>query len=89
MLIYRKLRRKPVIGINSITRNLFDSLIDNLNYVNVTWRQPIKCIRCNKVHDLETIFLYDFNGFFDIVKPDHIKKLNKKRIDYGSFEFDS
>jgi hypothetical protein len=89
MLIYRKLRRKPVIGINNITRNLFDSLIDSLNYVNVTWRQPIKCIRCNKVHDLEEIFLYDFNGFFDIVKPDHIKNLNKKRIDYGSFELDS
>ena len=92
MLIYRKLRRKPVIGINSITRDLLTPLIDSLNYINVTWKQPIKCIRCNKVHDIEAVFLYDFNGFFDIVKPEHIREMqnkNKKRMDYGSFELDT
>lgn len=92
MLIYRKLRRKPIVGINSFIRDRLDYLINGLNFITVTWKQPIKCIRCNKIHDLEKVFLYDLNGFFDIIKPEHIKNLTieePKRIDYGNFELDS
>jgi hypothetical protein len=93
MLIYRKLRRKPLVGINSTIKDSLGFLINELNFWSVTWNKPIKCIRCNKVHALEQVSMYDFQDFFTQVKPDHIKEMiipeKPKRIDYGSFELDS
>lgn len=93
MLIYRKLRRKPLVGINNTIKDSLGFLIKELNFITVTWRKDIKCIRCNKIHSLEQVSLYDFKDFFRLVKPDHIKEMNipdePKRIDYGSFELDS
>jgi len=93
MLIYRKLRRKPLVGINNTIRDSLTFLINELNYISAVWNKPIKCIRCGKTHALEQLSLYDFNDFFEIVRPDHIKEMTipekSKRIDYGNFELDS
>lgn len=90
MLIYRKLRRKPLVGINNTIRDSLTFLIKELNYISAVWNKPIKCIRCNKTHALEQLSLYDFKDFFELVKPDHIKEMNiPKRMDYGNFELDT
>lgn len=93
ILIYRKLRRKPLIGINNIIKDCLYFLIKELNFITVTWNKDIKCIRCDKIHPLEQVFLYDLADFFSLVKPDHIKEMvipeKPKRNDYGSFELDS
>lgn len=93
MLIYRKLRRKPIIGINNIIKDSFYFLIKELNFITVTWEKDIKCERCSKIHSLEQISLYDMNDFFELVKPDHIRETvipdKPKRMDYGNFALDS
>ena len=93
ILIYRKLRRKPIIGINSIIKDSLYFLIKDLNFVRITWNKPFKCERCEQEHLIEDLFLFDMNSFFELVKPDHIKELvipdKPKRADYGSFELDS
>jgi len=93
MLIYRKLRRKPIIGINSIIKDSFYFLIKELNHIICTWEKNINCERCGKAHSLEQVFLYDMNDFFELVKPDHIKEAvipdRQKRMDYGNFTIDT
>jgi len=93
MLIYRKLRRKPIVGINSIIKDSLYFLIKELNYASVAWGSDIKCCRCGKRHPLEELFLFDMNDFFELVKPIHIKEVcipeTPKRKDYGNFKLDS
>jgi hypothetical protein len=93
MLIYRKLRRKPIVGINSIIKDCLFFLIKELNFISVAWGSDINCSRCGKVHALEELFLFDMNDFFELVKPIHIQEVcipeKPKRIDYGNFELDS
>jgi hypothetical protein len=93
MLIYRKLRRKSIVGINSIIKDSLYFLIKGLNSITVTWEKDIKCERCGKIHPLEQLFLYDMEDFFELVKPEYIEEIIipdfPKRIDYGNFELDS
>lgn len=93
MLIYRKLRRKPIIGINSIIKDSLYFLIKELNFIGITWNIPFKCERCGEHHTIEDLFLFDMEKFFELVKPDNIKDLvvpsEPKRMDYGNFKLDS
>ncbi len=93
MLIYRKLRRKPIIGININIKDSLYFLLQELNFISITWNKPFKCERCLTKHTVEDLFLFDMNDFFELVKPDHIKGMvlrhEPKRIDYGNFELNS
>jgi hypothetical protein len=78
MLIYRKLRRKPIIGINSNIQDKISDLVDDLNTILIKFN-----------HELDNIWLYDLDDFFERVKPENLKNINRNRLDYGNFEFDT
>lgn len=78
MLIYRKLRRKPIVGINNIIQDKLSELLVDLNVIYVKWN-----------NELDSLCLYDMKDFFERVKPEHIKNINRKQLNYGNFELDT
>lgn len=66
ILIYRKLRQKPMIGINNNTNNLLKTKLNNFNSICLHWS-----------NDLPDLILYNFKDFFNAIKPKNIKELNE------------
>jgi len=63
MLVYRKKGRKPIVGLDLTTFSMIDDLvpISNLSSVILNWND-----------ELSSVILFDYNDFFEMVKPDDI-----------------
>ena len=64
MLIYRKLRQKPIIGINSTVDILLAPKLNNLCSIQMNW------------NNLESIVFYSFKDFFKTITPEDIKGIS-------------
>ena len=62
MLVYRKLGRKRIVGINSDVYQKLIFLLIDLNSIVIRWRE------------IEDCFLFDFIDFFENIKPKDIKE---------------
>jgi len=64
LLIYRKKGRKRIIGINSNVYQKLIFLLMDLNSIVIRWKMK---------DDIEDCYLFDFDDFFEAVKPKDIK----------------
>lgn len=65
MLIYRKKRKKPIVGINEyVYQNYFFKKLEELNYIKMSFNI-----------ELDSIYLFDFETFLKLITPDDIKEI--------------
>jgi len=64
MLIYKKLGRKPIVGIDLFVENKFFIYLSRLASMSIRFQDS----------KFETVVFYDFKDFFDKITPDIIKE---------------
>lgn len=67
LLIYRKKNRRMIVGIDKYLQESLIERLSGLNHIKVSWGKETSFRDC---------FLYDMVCFFDMVKPDDIRRLD-------------
>ena len=63
MLVYRKKGRKPIVG------------IDYTTFVDIEMITKLSSVILNWNDELDSVVLFDYKDFFEMVKPDNIKEI--------------